>query len=66
MKVNLCREVRVILCVVFRKELRQAHGGQELLLDDCTATANVIRETVGGYVVRHQRRGTWTRRHCDL
>lgn len=31
-------------CVVFR-ELRQALGGQEVLPDDWTTTANVIRET---------------------
>ena len=32
-------------CVVFREELRQALGGQEVLPDDWTTTASVIRET---------------------
>ena len=32
-------------CMTFRKELRQALGGQEVLPDDWTTTANVIRET---------------------
>ncbi|KAF7655639.1 hypothetical protein LDENG_00052670, partial [Lucifuga dentata] len=32
-------------CVVFREELRQALGGQEVLPDNWTTTANVIRET---------------------
>ena len=32
-------------CVTFRKELRQALSGQEVLPDDWTTTANVIRET---------------------
>ena len=31
--------------VVFREELRQVLGGQEILPDDWTAIANVIRET---------------------
>ncbi|RXN38888.1 Retrovirus-related Pol poly LINE-1 [Labeo rohita] len=32
-------------CVVFREELRQAMGGQEVLSVDWTTTASVIRET---------------------
>ena len=32
-------------CITFRKELRQALGGQEVLPDDWKTTANVIRET---------------------
>ncbi|XP_051800420.1 uncharacterized protein LOC127532561 [Acanthochromis polyacanthus] len=32
-------------CMTFRKELRQALDGQEVLPDDWTTTANVIRET---------------------
>uniref|UniRef100_A0A0F8CJ56 Ig-like domain-containing protein n=1 Tax=Larimichthys crocea TaxID=215358 RepID=A0A0F8CJ56_LARCR len=32
-------------CMTFRKELRQALGGQEVLPNDWTTTANVIRET---------------------
>ena len=32
-------------CMTFRKELRQALGGQEVLPDDWRTTANVIRET---------------------
>ena len=32
-------------CMTLRKELRQALGGQEVLPDDWTTTANVIRET---------------------
>ena len=31
--------------MAFREELRQALGGQEMLPDDWTTTANVIRET---------------------
>lgn len=32
-------------CAVFRKEIRQAIGGQEVLQDDWTTITNVIRET---------------------
>ncbi|KAF7647797.1 hypothetical protein LDENG_00166310, partial [Lucifuga dentata] len=50
-------------CVVFREELRQALGGQEVLPDYWTTTANVIRETgsrvLGGSSGRKVDKETW-------